>query len=73
MGVIQTIIDQHHKKVQKRNDACNELISRIDDAMKDVKAIFSASKAFVDPQFEIDWKNRNNELWPLLQKMNCSG
>ena len=32
MGFIQTIIDQHQKKVQERNDACNDLISRIDDA-----------------------------------------
>lgn len=32
MGFIQTIIDQHQKRVQERNDACNDLISHIDDA-----------------------------------------
>ena len=42
MGFIQTIIDQHQKKVQERNDACNDLISRIDDALRDAKSIFSA-------------------------------
>ena len=26
MGFIQTIIDQHQKKVQERNDACNDVM-----------------------------------------------
>lgn len=54
MGFIQTIIDQHQKKVQERNDACNDLISRIDDALCDAKSIFSAPQVFVDPNTETE-------------------
>lgn len=47
MGFIQTIIEQHQKKIQERNDACNDLISRIDDALHDAKSIFSARKCLL--------------------------
>ena len=62
MGFIQTIIDQHQKKVQERNDACNDLISRIDDALRDAKSIFSAPQVFVDPHTEIDLRSRDSEI-----------
>lgn len=62
MGFIQTIIDQHQKRVQERNDACNDLISHIDDALRDAKSLFSAPQAFVDPRVENEWKNRNNKV-----------
>lgn len=62
MGFIQTIIDQHQKKVQERNDACNELISRIEIALRDAESIFSNSQLFVDPRAENEWKDRNNEI-----------
>ena len=62
MGFIQTIIDQHQKRVQERNDACNDLISHIDDALRDAKSLFSSPQAFVDPRVENEWKNRNNKV-----------
>ena len=62
MGFIQTIIDQHQKKVQERNDACNDLISRIDDALCDAKSIFSAPQVFVDPNTETEWRSRNSGI-----------
>lgn len=62
MGFIQTIIDQHQKKVQERNDACNDLISRIDDALRDAKSIFSAPQAFIDPRTEPEWRSRNSGI-----------
>ena len=62
MGFIQTIIEQHKKKVQERNNACNDLISRIDDALRDAKSIFSVSQAFVDPHTETEWKSRNSGI-----------
>lgn len=62
MGFIQTIIDQHQKKVQERNDACNDLISRIDDALRDAKSIFSAPQVFVDPHTETEWRSRNSGI-----------
>ena len=62
MGFIQTIIEQHQKKIQERNDACNDLISRIDDALHDAKSIFSAPQVFVDPHNENEWRNRNSGI-----------
>ena len=62
MGFIQNIIDQHQKKVQTRNDACNDLISRIDDALHDAKSIFSAPQVFIDPHTETEWRIRNSGI-----------
>ena len=62
MGFIQRIIDQHQKKVQKRNDTCDDLISRINDALRDAKSIFSAPQAFIDPHSEIEWRSRNSGI-----------
>lgn len=62
MKFIQKMIDQHQKKVQERNDACNELIARIDDAVRDAKAILSAEEVFVDPYTENEWKSKNGGL-----------
>ena len=62
MRFIQTIIDQHQKKVQERNDACKDLISRIDDALRDAKSIFSAPQVFVDPHTETEWRSRNSGI-----------
>ncbi len=62
MGFIQTIIDNYQKKIQEQNDACNQLISRIDDALRDAKAIASEPQVFVDPCVETEWKRRNNKV-----------
>ena len=62
MGFIQTIIDQHQKKIQERNDACNDLIFRIDEALYDAKSLFSSSQVFVDPQYETEWRNRHSVI-----------
>lgn len=62
MGFIQNIVDQHQKKVQERNNACNDLISRIDDALHDAKSIFSAPQVFIDPHTETEWRIRNSGI-----------
>ena len=62
MGFIQNIVDQHQKKVQERNNACNALISRIDDALHDAKSIFSAPQVFIDPHAETEWESRNSGI-----------
>ena len=62
MGFIQTIIEWHQKKVQERNDACNDLISRIYDALRDAESIFSAPQAFVDPHTENEWRKRHSGI-----------
>lgn len=62
MGFIKAIIEKHKKKIQERNDACDDLISRIDDALHDAKSIFSAPQVFVDPRAENEWRNRNSAI-----------
>jgi len=62
MGFIQRMIERHQKKVQERNNACNALISRIDDALLDAKGIFSAPQVFIEPQDATAWKNRNIQI-----------
>lgn len=62
MGFIKAIIEHYKKRVQERDAICNELISRIDDAIEDAKSIFSNSQTFVDPNSENAWKNRNSDL-----------
>lgn len=62
MGFIQSVLERHQKKVQERNNACAELISRIDDALRDAKSMFSAPQAFIDPDAETAWRNRNSAV-----------
>lgn len=62
MGFIINVINQHQKRIQNLNDACNNLISRIDVALNEAKSIFSVSQTFIDPQAEEEWKNRNSEV-----------
>ena len=40
----------------------NDLISRIDDALRDAKSIFSAPQVFVDPHTETEWRSRNSGI-----------
>lgn len=70
MGFIKTIIDNHQKKVKERNDSCEKLISQIDNALTEIKIIFSNPQDFIDPQEESSWKNRNNELLIDIASLN---
>lgn len=60
MGFIQTIITRHKEKVKERNSLCNETIARIEEALQEVKSLFSVPQNFVDPQEEREWKKRNS-------------
>lgn len=65
MGIlkfIRNIIEQYWDKRQtKRDDACHQLICRIDDALYDAKSIIE-SRHFVEPQTEVAWRNRNKDI-----------
>lgn len=37
------------KKIQERNATCDELIVRIDEALREIKSKFSDPQVFVDP------------------------
>ncbi len=67
MGFIRTIFKQYRNRVRERNVACKQLISRIDDALLDVKSIFSEPQVFVDPQTETAWRSRNKEVLADLE------
>lgn len=68
MGFIKTIINQHQKKVQERNEACNSLILRADGALNDAKAIFSIQQAFVEPGAGMVWRYKNGDVLADLEE-----
>ena len=70
MGFFQNVIEQHHKKTEERNAACDELISRIDSALCELNDIFSISHEFIEPNEEKTWKNRNSALLIDTEQQN---
>lgn len=62
MGFIQNLIFQYQKKKQERNNACINLITRIDNAILDAKSLFTDHQTFIDPNAETLWKDRNSIL-----------
>ena len=57
MGLIQKIIESHRQKVQERNLACEQLISRIEMAIRDARGLVSTQQTFIDPSAANEWKN----------------
>lgn len=62
MGFIKIIISKHKEKVKARNELCDNLIMQIDNALKEIKILFSDSQSFIEPSQENMWKNRNAEI-----------
>lgn len=62
MGFIQKIIAKHKEKVKARNEACDKFIKLIDLALQEIDILFSDSQSFIEPNKEIEWKNRNASL-----------
>lgn len=62
MGLIKDIREQQQKKKLERNRACDELIFRIDNAVNEATSMFSNPHAFIDPNDEIAWRNRNGAV-----------
>lgn len=50
MGFIQSLIERYKRKKQKKNDACDALIKKIDSAIADVNALFVDKQNFIEPQ-----------------------
>lgn len=62
MGFIQKIIAKHKEKVKTRNEACDKYIKLINLALQEIDILFSDSQSFIEPNKEIEWKNRNASL-----------
>ena len=62
MRLIQDILSQHQKKKQEKNDACNDLIARIDAALLDFEKIFSVKTVFIDSVEKELWEKRNSKV-----------
>ena len=62
MGLIKTILERHRKKVQERNNACAELLFRVDEALREAESMFSNPESFVDPLAETEWRGRHNSV-----------
>lgn len=61
MGFIRAILNTYQQKVQARNLACEQLISCIDNALKDAEVILSQTGEFVDPLVETLWQGRHQK------------
>ncbi len=70
MRFIQNIIEKHQKKVQEQNAMCNELIDRCDDALREVKSLFTAPTAFIDPTEATKWIQQNKDLFERISNEN---
>ena len=62
MGFIQKTIAKHKEKVKVRNEACDKFIKLIDLSLQEIDILFSDSQSFIEPNKEIEWKNRNASL-----------
>lgn len=62
MSFIKTAIERHQKKIKERNDTCNDMISRINNALQEAEALFSKQQSFIDPYIETEWRDQNNIL-----------
>ncbi len=67
MGFFKSIIQRHNEKILKRNDICNDLIARCNDALLETRSLFSAPSIFVDPIESIHWKERHCELFDKVK------
>lgn len=62
MSIFRTIISKYQKAAQERDLACDDLIVRIDDALRDANSLFTFPMDFVDPQEATAWKQRNRNV-----------
>lgn len=62
MGFIQSIIEHHRQKALERNDICNRLISRIDEALGEADSIFSDPQSYIDPEAATSWESRHKDI-----------
>ncbi len=69
MGLFQNAREKYQKKAQENDKVCVELISRIDEALSDAKAIFADTKSFIDPGAEEKWKIRNKAILADYNKL----
>ena len=67
MGFIQNLLDYQQRKAQERNDLCDLLISRINDALRDAQKIFSSAEELIDQQAEPDWKRQHGQIFAALE------
>jgi hypothetical protein len=62
MGFIRTMIEQRQRKIRERNDACDHWIGQMDEALGEIKSLFSAPQVFIDPREATSWAEKNASL-----------
>lgn len=65
MRLFRTIIENHRKKIQERNNACNDLVSRIDNALSDAKSIFLHRKHLLIHLLNMKGDAEISRYWPI--------
>lgn len=62
MGFIKKLIENHKKKVEERNQKCNDIIVRISDACSVANGYTSDKKIYVDISLASRWQSEYSEL-----------
>lgn len=73
MIFIQSFIDRYRQKKQKKNDACDALIKKIDCAIVDANALFDDKQNFIEPQQSGSWSARHKILFDEISVPNTRG
>ena len=72
MGLIEMIFGENKKKKQERNEKCRFLISCADEAMHELRSIFSAPQVFVEPDEKTKWLKKNEKVLADLERKNIT-
>lgn len=72
MGLIEMIFGENKKKKQERSEKCRFLISCADEAMDELRSIFSAPQVFVEPDEKIKWLKKNEKVLVDLDRKNIT-
>ena len=70
MAFISDIIDQYKARVKARNDACDNYIIQIDNALHEIKELFVDVHSFVEPTKASEWHYRNSSLMSSVSQQN---
>ena len=73
MGYIQSFINRYRQKKQKKNDACDALIKKIDFAIADMNSLFDDKQSFIEPQQAGSWSGQHKTLFDEISVPNIRG
>lgn len=70
MDVIKKIIIRYKEKKRLINEACNEYMFCIEYSLQEINTLFEDKQSFVQPDMEIEWRNKNTALLEEINGQN---